>query len=86
MELNEQLAFCKKCEKRKFDSKTGIVCSLTDRKPDFQNECSDFSLDIKQANKIATRSEGSSGKVKTWGYIAAAILIIKILMRIFRDN
>lgn len=45
MTLDQQLAFCKKCTNRKMDFQQGIVCNLTARKPDFENECSSFNLD-----------------------------------------
>jgi hypothetical protein len=40
-----KLDFCKKCKKRKFDSKLGIVCSLTNEKPTFEDNCPDFESD-----------------------------------------
>lgn len=45
MTRDQQLAFCKKCTNRIMDMKEGILCNLTGRKADFQDECKDFSLD-----------------------------------------
>ena len=45
MTRDQQLAFCKKCTNRKMDMKEGILCNLTGRKADFQDECPDFTLD-----------------------------------------
>ncbi|MDT7832334.1 hypothetical protein RQM59_08080 [Flavobacteriaceae bacterium S356] len=45
MTLDQQLAFCKKCTNRKMDFQQGILCNLTDRKPDFTDECPNFNLD-----------------------------------------
>ena len=45
MTLDQQLAFCKKCTNRKMDFQQGILCNLTDRKPDFADECPNFNLD-----------------------------------------
>jgi len=45
MTLDQQLAFCKKCTNRKMDLQQGIICNLTARKPDFDNECPSFNLD-----------------------------------------
>lgn len=34
--------FCKRCVNYRFDLKRGIVCGLTDQKPDFEGDCPDF--------------------------------------------
>lgn len=36
---------CKTCENRKFDASHGIVCRLTDEKPNFTDECPHFKID-----------------------------------------
>ena len=41
----DRLLFCKKCTNRKMDLKQGILCGLSDRKPDFVGECSTYNLD-----------------------------------------
>ncbi len=89
MDLKQRLAFCKKCQKRKF-SDTGIICSLTERKPDFEGNCKDFLLDPKEAQRMAAKEEYSdyedSGSSKSiWGIIAVIFIIIRIIMRIMRD-
>lgn len=45
MDRAKQLEYCKKCTKQKFDSKQGIICSLTNQKADFENECEHFEID-----------------------------------------
>lgn len=50
----ERLEFCKKCEKKTSDLRVGIVCSLTNAKPDFKDSCDDFTLD--HAEKIKEES------------------------------
>lgn len=91
MELAQRLSTCKQCEKRKFDPNTGLVCSLTLRKPEFENDCSDFAMDPKEFSKRNAKSysaevEGkSSNSMSTLGIIAIAILIIRMLMRMMRD-
>jgi len=45
MTREEQVAFCRKCTNRKFDPEQGIICRLTDKKADFQDECPDFIQD-----------------------------------------
>lgn len=45
MDRQKQLEYCKKCTKQKFDSTQGIICSLTNQKADFENECEYFEID-----------------------------------------
>ena len=45
MNRTEQLAFCKRCTNRKMDLQQGIICSITDQKADFTDECADFNQD-----------------------------------------
>lgn len=42
MELKDRLVFYDKCANKKFDLKVGVLCSLIDRKPDFEDTCADF--------------------------------------------
>ncbi|WP_268123609.1 hypothetical protein [Roseivirga pacifica] len=52
MTREEQVAFCRKCKNRKFDSEQGIICRITDKKADFEDECPTFELDpyVKEIN------------------------------------
>ena len=56
MTRDAQLAFCKKCTNRKMDLQTGILCSLTDRKADFEGTCGDFQEDP-EVQALAIQSE-----------------------------
>jgi len=91
MDLAQRLATCKQCEKRKFDPNTGLVCSLTLRKPDFVNDCSDFLMDPKEVSKkyaksYAADAEKNSGtSLSTWGIIAIVIFVVRIFIRMMRD-
>lgn len=49
------LAFCKQCTHRKFEKSQGIICSLTNRKPDFHKNCSNYNQD--EALKFKTAEE-----------------------------
>lgn len=93
MDLKKRLEFCKKCQNRKF-SDTGIICSLTEKKPDFINKCNDFVIDPKQAQKILAKAQysenyddtdGGIGGKSIWGVIAVVFIIIKIIWRLTRD-
>ena len=41
----EQLRFCKICTNQKFDLQQGIICSLTNKKADFEDTCDTFEED-----------------------------------------
>ena len=47
----KQIDTCKSCTNRKFDAKQGIICSLTEAKPTFNNTCLDFIQDPKIIEK-----------------------------------
>ncbi|ADV49608.1 hypothetical protein I2486_11635 [Cellulophaga sp. E16_2] len=86
MDLPQRLAFCKKCEKRTFDPNLGIVCSLTQRKPDFISNCNDFIIDPKEASKIAAKSYAAqsappeeSGSFSIWGVIGLILIVIRLI-------
>lgn len=51
MTLNERLEFCKICSIRHVDFKTGLVCSITNEKPQFEDNCKDFLKDEKEAER-----------------------------------
>jgi len=52
----EHLKFCKICTHQKFDSKQGIVCGLTNRIADFQENCKDFNQDSVIKEKLELKS------------------------------
>ncbi|MBX2965268.1 MAG: hypothetical protein KF845_03915 [Cyclobacteriaceae bacterium] len=45
MTRDEHLEFCRRCLNRKFDSNSGIICSLTGQIAAFEKECCDFKID-----------------------------------------
>lgn len=89
MDLKKRLEFCKKCQKRKFGD-TGIICSLTEKKPDFNGRCNDFLLDPKEAQKMVAKAKYSDYEEKgsnnsIWGGIVIVFIIIRIILRFMRD-
>ncbi len=52
LELSKKLEYCKLCVNSEFESKRGIICSLTKQKPDFKESCNDFSITEKTKQKI----------------------------------
>ncbi len=45
MTRSEHLSFCSVCTNRKFTTEVGFICSLTDKKADFDISCPHFTLD-----------------------------------------
>lgn len=58
MKNKQAIDLCKKCTKRSFDKNVGLVCSLTNKKPDFVDTCIHYQEEIsknvekEQSNKI----------------------------------
>ena len=57
MTHEERIALCKICSNRSFDSKLGIACSLTGRRPDFIGTTKDFMRDEHEIEKELKREE-----------------------------
>lgn len=88
MELKERLKFCKDCELRKFNSKIGLVCSLTDEKPNFIDSCGDYKLDEIAVKKEITRKEARLiGDTFPNGAVSGVIItLIIIILKMFLRN
>lgn len=78
MERSENLEFCKKCINRKFDPAQGIICGLTQKVADFEDNCENFSLDesarekthrdelVSDENQTVELDEKTIDKLKTY--------------------
>lgn len=42
MELSERLNFCRKCNNQHMDMHRGLLCGLTNNKPDFEGTCANY--------------------------------------------
>lgn len=64
IERMNKLDFCKKCKKRKFDLKQGIVCGLTNEKPTFEDNCPDFESDetVRDYQSLSLKSNSQRAK------------------------
>jgi hypothetical protein len=69
-----KINICKKCRKRKFNLQTGVLCSLTNEKPTFEDSCPDFELDetIKEKQWAKLRPNDKRSK--------AVLTLIKIVL------
>jgi hypothetical protein len=91
MTLKERLEFCSICEKRHIDLKTGLVCNLTNEKPNFENICADFIKDAKEAERKLTQKLKATGNAraqngslnpkrnKLWGLLVLILGLVAIV-------
>lgn len=49
--LEHCLQYCKVCQNQKFSMQEGIVCGLSNQKPDFYDTCDDFVEDIEKKER-----------------------------------
>lgn len=89
MTTTEQLNTCRKCIHQQRDEHAQILCSYTNKKPDFQEQCSLFKVDPDLANEgifdefeteIYLESAGN-GK-RFLNYLADSIFIITVVSSI----
>ena len=59
MNTEEKIKICKICFNKGFDINKGIVCNLTNEKPDFEDECPDFRLNPTQISQPQTKTINS---------------------------
>jgi hypothetical protein len=83
----EQLEFCKKCEKKTLDLKVGIICSLTNAKPNFGDSCKDFVVDPAEAQKMIaremlTKEAEEAIKMPVWQIVLSVIIAIVAIVRL----
>jgi hypothetical protein len=65
MSLDEQLKYCKICLNRKLNPQTGLVCSLTNAKPDFVQTCPTFNLDQAEAERLVALEKAAAAEPDT---------------------
>ena len=92
MTLKEKLEFCTICTKRELNFKTGLVCSITNEKPNFENNCENFDKDADEARKkldLELNAAGNSqaqhgstkpGRNKLYGVLVLIFGLVIILV------
>jgi hypothetical protein len=88
MDLKERLVLCKQCQKKGFDPTLGVICSLSNAKPNFESNCSDFVIDPKEAQRMAAKTENieeeKSKNYTIWVVIGVILIILRIILRMAR--
>ena len=77
----EQLVFCKKCKNRHLDFDKGLLCKLTMKEADFEEECSDYELDPTSTYipKLKHSIRPNSERAKAAEYLIWALLIFGLI-------
>ncbi|MEJ2004420.1 MAG: hypothetical protein P8X57_05515 [Cyclobacteriaceae bacterium] len=57
MNTEGQLQYCRICTNRKTDATFGVICGLTQSKPDFNSECSKFQIDEQENRRLSEREK-----------------------------
>jgi hypothetical protein len=65
MTLEEKLQFCSICQNRKMNRNIGMVCSLTQKKPHFDDNCPDFLKDEKELQRKLKLELNAAGDIRT---------------------
>lgn len=73
------IEICKKCNKRNFDFKQGIVCGLTNEKPTFNDICPDFEKDPSVVKHTAPILKSNAYRSKTALLFIWIVLAIEVL-------
>jgi predicted DNA-binding protein (UPF0251 family) len=67
MSTQANLTYCRACQNRKFDPQQGLVCNLTQKKPEFVDTCPSFAIDepeairLRDQERMAVQEETSGG-------------------------
>lgn len=64
MILEERIAVCKTCSNRALNAEIGLVCSLTDAKPEFEDHCETYTEDIAAINNQQSAEALQPSQVK----------------------
>lgn len=52
MENPMHMIYCQQCKNRKLDLSSGMLCSLTNKKPDFKDDCNYFISDPEDKTEL----------------------------------
>tara|TARA_B110000495_G_C22759742_1_gene444897 strand:+ start:30 stop:734 length:705 start_codon:yes stop_codon:yes gene_type:complete len=85
MNRETRLKYCKVCVKQSFDAEKGIICSLTEKQAEFENDCDNFKEDskLKRIQEIKSKNKEIwisklNRKNKHWKLMLSHLLIFMI--------
>ncbi len=68
LSLSQKLQYCKLCTNRKTNLQTGMICGLTEAKPDFAVKCGKFSPDEVAIKQEMAKREARTEVAETGGF------------------
>lgn len=74
--LSERLKVCQTCKNCKRDIDRGLICALTDEKPDFEESCDKYESDGKAEIRQRYRAEADKRIGRKWWLAAIPFIII----------
>ncbi|MDR3226568.1 MAG: hypothetical protein LBT56_02720, partial [Prevotellaceae bacterium] len=83
MDRKKQIEICKSCKNKKISWQQGIICSLTDAVPEFEESCPEYQEEItekKEHNKDYIGKQERKGEQKL-----TSILVLLIIMTIISN-
>ena len=96
MQLKDKIKICATCQNRKMDIKRGVVCSLTDEKPEFEVQCPEYNSDtaaiecqkdFEQRFGMFEQNDasiyGNSIKSSSWFYTIGWLSLINLAVSFF---
>ncbi|WP_298755523.1 hypothetical protein [uncultured Psychroserpens sp.] len=83
--LKERLRFCKNCVHRKNSLQVGILCGLTDKKPNFDGFCKDYVEDSALLKKEKERDRMKLNRSSSWITASVVISIVLLGFKIIRS-
>lgn len=79
----ENYAFCESCSKKSFSTKEGILCGITDKKPNFSDNCDSFELDSQvhnyAYNSLVNNTMSIGIKTRVLNYLVDYVFVIFIM-------
>jgi hypothetical protein len=78
MTINERLKYCRICENRKMNPAIGLVCGLTNEKPNFETNCPDFKIDQPEADRLVKLERDAKEEEESSGHFAPEKKAIKM--------
>ncbi|MDR3226567.1 MAG: hypothetical protein LBT56_02715 [Prevotellaceae bacterium] len=92
MDRKKQIEICKSCKNKKFSLQQGIICSLTDAVPEFEESCPEYQEDIivkevkeeKPKKQLGTQEQNGKRKITTL-FVILLLLSIPTLILSFNN-
>ena len=79
---NDISKICQKCANRSFNPKVGLVCGLTQEKPNFIDTCAKFKIDPVNARRENNKAQLEAKSKREYGIYLGVMAIVYGVIRI----